>query len=191
MTGHVPRLPFALDPLVAEARRRARRRRAFVCLALAAAATGLTLGLRPGHSSHGGASGSSTAHVPSDRLIVPGISIAGIRFGTPRRDVAKRLGTGKPIAHDLVAYMGGKLEIVYSFHGNYTGRVQALITTWPGFRTRSGVHVGSTREDVHTALRFPCGDGTCSRGLSEMPDAQGTILTMRHGRVADIFVGSD
>ena len=52
-----------------------------------------------------------------------------------RWEVAKLLGTGKPIHHDFVSYMGGRLEIVYSFHAAYTGRVQALITTWPGFET--------------------------------------------------------
>ena len=49
----IPRLPFALDPLIAEAKRRARRRRYLVGLGLVAAvaiATGLTLSLRPGAS---------------------------------------------------------------------------------------------------------------------------------------------
>jgi hypothetical protein len=49
MTVHVPRWPFALDPLIGEAKRRARQRRFLLASALliAALATGLTLGLRP------------------------------------------------------------------------------------------------------------------------------------------------
>jgi hypothetical protein len=63
MTARIPRLPFALDPLIAEAKRRMRRRRYLTALALVAAAsvaTALTLGLRPGQPSRGGVSGSST-----------------------------------------------------------------------------------------------------------------------------------
>ena len=50
MTLHVPRLRFALDPLIGEAKRRARHRRFFIAAALilAAFAIGLTLGLSTG-----------------------------------------------------------------------------------------------------------------------------------------------
>lgn len=46
MTAHVRRLPFALDPLIAEAKRRARQRRFLVvgALSVAALVAGLTLG---------------------------------------------------------------------------------------------------------------------------------------------------
>jgi len=193
MATHVPGLPFALDPLIAEAKRRARRRRYLAGLGLVAAvaiATGLTLGLRPGEPGRGSGAISSGGQVPQDRLIVPGVSIAGIRFGTPRRDVAKRLGTGTPIHRDLVSYWNGRLYVVYSFHDGYTGRVQALVTRWPGFRTRSGLHVGSSGQGLRS-LGFGCANGSCGRGNSQTPDAQGTILTMHHGKVAEIFVGSD
>jgi hypothetical protein len=46
MTVHVPRLPFSFDPLIGEAKRRARRRRvALATLAFAAAAAGVTFGV--------------------------------------------------------------------------------------------------------------------------------------------------
>jgi hypothetical protein len=45
MTAHIPRLPFALDPLIAEAKRRARQRRALgVLVAVAVVAAGTVLG---------------------------------------------------------------------------------------------------------------------------------------------------
>jgi hypothetical protein len=45
MTSHVPRLPFSLDPLMAEAKRRARQRRVLVALvAVAVVAVGAVLG---------------------------------------------------------------------------------------------------------------------------------------------------
>jgi hypothetical protein len=50
MAEHVSRLPFALDPLIAEAKRRMRRRRqlylSLAAVAIASLAFGLTLGLR-------------------------------------------------------------------------------------------------------------------------------------------------
>jgi len=44
MTLHVPRLPFSLDPLMAEAKRRARQRRALVALIAALLAAGAAAG---------------------------------------------------------------------------------------------------------------------------------------------------
>jgi hypothetical protein len=56
MTLHVPRLPFPLDPLVAEAKRQARRRRVAVAtLAVAAVAAGATFGVRTFYGPGGGA----------------------------------------------------------------------------------------------------------------------------------------
>jgi len=192
MTAHIPRLPFTLDPLIAEAKRRMRRRRYFTALALVAAAaisTTLTLGLRPGQSPRGGVSASPTADVPKDRLIVPGLSVAGIRFGTPRRAVEKRLGPGKPVHRDLVSYMGGRLFVVYSFHDGYTGRVRGLVTKWPGFKTSSGVGVGSSQQTVR-ALHAGCANGYCGLGDIRHPDAPGTLFFMQDGKVAEILVGS-
>jgi hypothetical protein len=62
MTARIPHLRLALDPLIAEAKRRMRRRRYLSVLALVAAAavaTALTLGLRPGQPSRGGVSAST------------------------------------------------------------------------------------------------------------------------------------
>jgi len=61
MTAQTPGLPFSLDPLMAEAKRRARQRRVLVgalAVALAVGATGATLALRgPSGESHGLATG--------------------------------------------------------------------------------------------------------------------------------------
>ncbi len=61
MTVRVPRLPLALDPLIAEAKRRMRRRRYLTALAVVAVAAGAaTLALRPWQPPRGGVSASST-----------------------------------------------------------------------------------------------------------------------------------
>src|SRR4051794_29240263 len=56
MTAHVLRLRFALDPLMAEAKRRARQRRTVVAVAVLLA-TGLVAGLTFGFRSPDGGSG--------------------------------------------------------------------------------------------------------------------------------------
>lgn len=63
---HLPRLPFSLDPLIAEAKRRARQRRVIaglVVMVLAGFAVGLTIAVRsPGGSPRGGSAGANFAH---------------------------------------------------------------------------------------------------------------------------------
>jgi hypothetical protein len=73
MTLHVPRLPFALDPLIAEAKRRARQRRLLVvalALALVSAGVGAAFALRPSPSGSGsGAVSPSVAVVASQPVL--------------------------------------------------------------------------------------------------------------------------
>jgi hypothetical protein len=68
MALHVPRLPFSLDPLLAEAKRRMRRRRvlvAIVSVGFAGASVGATLALRaPSGASQGGVSYPTAGIVP-------------------------------------------------------------------------------------------------------------------------------
>jgi hypothetical protein len=147
-----------------------------------------------GHSSHIAATQSGIistdvhGEVPGEnRLIVPGVSIGNIHFREPRSAVDRALGPGKRIAHDYFSYLGGRLRIVYSYHDQYTGRAQALITKWSGYRTRSGIHVGSTRQALNS-LHLSCFNGMCAS--PQNPDYPGIIFTLRHGRVVQIFVGA-
>lgn len=71
MTLHVPRLPLSLDPLIAEAKRRARQRRFLAALGglvSVGVAAGLTLGLP---SSGGGASGTLAGAESTGALTIP------------------------------------------------------------------------------------------------------------------------
>lgn len=90
MTQHVLRLPFSLDPLVAEAKRRARQRRvAIAMLAIAAAAAGLTAGVHATHDHGGGA--------------VAG-PLSGSWHGTPWRIRAADSGDGR---YGMTVLIGG------------------------------------------------------------------------------------
>jgi hypothetical protein len=147
-----------------------------------------------GHSSH--TSATRTRSISNDvhgrvarrnLLIVPAVSIGNIRFGESRRAVERSLGTGKRIARDYFAYLGGRLRIGYSYHDQYTGRAQALVTTWSGYHTRTGIHVGSSRHALN-GLHLNCFSGMCAS--PQNPDYPGIIFYMRHGRVVQIFVGA-
>jgi hypothetical protein len=136
-----------------------------------------------------GGSGSQQ-RTPQNRLIVLGHSIGGIRLGEPRRSVEKAFGPGRSRRRGLVWYFGGRVLVDYWFHDQLTSRVEEVETRWGGFHTRSGVHIGSSRQALR-ALHVTCGDRECSRASGRMPDAPGTVFTMRHGKVAqiDIFYG--
>ncbi len=95
MTLHVPRLPFALDPLIAEAKRRARQRRYLLTLGaliLVALAAGLTLGLRPS----GGGSGSG---VPTTGASV---RVGALRFTVPRGFYRRQIRSNGKLIGTLV-----------------------------------------------------------------------------------------
>jgi hypothetical protein len=133
MTARVPHLRFALDPLIAEAKRRMRRRRYLIVLALVAAtavATALTLGLRPGESSRGGISASTY----SGRLYsVQDVKRAFAQFGWKLRPAASR-------QHGVVT-----LKSVYSFPG----------TVVPPTATRDVVEVATLRSMVGKEPTLP------------------------------------
>ncbi len=126
---------------------------------------------------------------PGRGLIVLGSSIDGIRLGESRTNVEKAFGVGRSIRRGLVSYFGGHLIVNYWFHDGLYKQVEYLQTRWPGYRTRSGVHVGSSRRELGP-LYVTCGGLECALQAGPMPDAQGTIFTMRHGRVAEMTVGS-
>jgi len=126
---------------------------------------------------------------PGRGLIVLGSSIDGIWLGESRRNVEKKFGPGHSTSRGLVWYFGGHLLVNYWFHDGLYKQVEYLQTRWPGYRTRSGVHVGSSRRELGP-LYVTCGGLECALQAGPMPDAQGTIFTMRHGRVAEMTVGS-
>jgi hypothetical protein len=130
----------------------------------------------------------ASSSAPNNRLIVLGRSIGGISLGEPRKSVEKAFGRGTPRRRGVVWYFGGRLQVDYWFHDRLTTRVEGLETRWRGFHTRSGVRVGTSRRALRT-LHVTCGDRECSRLAGPMPDAPGTVFTLRRGKVAriDIF----
>jgi hypothetical protein len=134
-----------------------------------------------------GCGGSDPQQGPQNRLIVLGDSIGGIRLDEPRKSVENALGRGTSKRPGLVSYFGGRLLADYWFHDGLTTRIESLETRWPGFHTRSGAHVGSSRHELR-ALHVTCSDGRCSRAAGQMPDAPGTAFTMRHDKVVQIDV---
>ena len=126
MTVRVPRLPLALDPLIAEAKRRARHRRLLVGVLLAAVAAGLalTLGL-PGGSS----GGRGSAAIPARIAAIPaGTADCGNGRSAPAYAVSG--GGFKPETYttDTVTPMGTYLGGVTSIGG----RVSMTVNTCDG-----------------------------------------------------------
>lgn len=83
MTVRVPRLPFSVDPLIAEAKKRARQRRLLLALAVLLLA-GMTAGLTSAFRSPGGSSppggGLASTHYPQGRA---GANQARLERGRP------------------------------------------------------------------------------------------------------------
>ena len=118
------------------------------------------------------------------RVILLNRSIGEVHLGQPRSAVEKALGLGRP-SRGWVSYFDGRLLVDYVYKVRQTTHVQALVTSWSGFHTRSGVHVGSSVQDVRRRLHLPCGGGSCTSGV---PGRPATILFTRHGTVVRIEV---
>ena len=86
-------------------------------------------------------------------------------------------------------YFGGRLTVDYVYKvGPPTKRVQSIRTTWSGFHTESGIHVGSSLEDVRRVLHAQCAGSNDACNVGHGPGGPGTMLWMRHGKVAWILI---
>ena len=96
MIGSIPRFPCSLDPLMAEAKRRARQRRALVALGvvlLAGLAVGLTLAYRsPGGGPSGGAANGRLSGVTN-----PGSGSDGLGVTKGMTAQTVRATAGRPL----------------------------------------------------------------------------------------------
>ena len=126
---------------------------------------------------------------PAKGLIVLGSSIDRIRLYESRTNVEKTFGVGRSIRRGLVSYFGGHLIVNYWFHDGLYKQVEYLETRWNGYRTRSGVHVGSSRRELRP-LYATCAKGNCVLLAGPWPDPLGTVFTIRNGKVIDITIGS-
>ena len=126
---------------------------------------------------------------PRKGLLVLGSSIDRIRLGESRANVEKAFGRGRSSRRGLVSYFGGHLIVNYWFHDGLYKQVEYLETRWSGYRTRSGVQVGSSRRELRP-LYVTCAKGNCVLLAGPFPDPVGTNFTMRHGKVVDITIGS-
>jgi len=121
---------------------------------------------------------------PRNRLIVVDHSIGGIRLGEQQASVRRALGP-----EPYRGYFRGRLWVDYVFKvGPPKKRVQAIRTNWSGFHTRSGIHVGSTLKEVRHLLHAECGGPNEACNVGHGPGGPGTMLWMRHGKVAWIML---
>jgi hypothetical protein len=121
-----------------------------------------------------GCGGSSGSPVHANTLIVLDRSIGGVALTEKRGDVERTLGEGyllrvedqkppEPRLHfETVLYSNG-LQVGYiSLNADARslsrGRVGYLLTRSPRFRTREGVHVGSTAAELHSIQGVTCGN---------------------------------
>lgn len=147
MLARLPRLPYALDPLIAEAKRRARQRRLLIWLSLAlliALGVGLTVALPP---SGGGSNGVSPAAAGSLREGSPFVSVPKIERARPLRSMSGShpLRRGTRVGNDfsgtrtfatrrdgfalgnLTASEGGPMYPLATTDGGKTWRIAGLI----------------------------------------------------------------
>jgi len=183
MTVHVSGLRLALHPLIAEAKRRMRRRRLtlLALLALVGLGVAVTYVLRPPPGPPAPAAQQPT---PRAQLIVPNRSIGPFSLGESRAQIEKSFGPGT-LVHGWISYFGGRVLLDYVYKvGPPTKHVQAIRTTWDGYRTPSGVHVGSSLPDVRHLLHAACGGPNEACNAGHGPGGPGTMLWMRSGHVA-------
>jgi hypothetical protein len=130
-----------------------------------------------------GCGGSTEDRSPGSTLIALDRSIGGVQLRDQRSEVERALGSGtvihsedqkppEPRLHfEDVIYPNG-LEVGYVSRSATprslrNGRVGYLLTRSPSFRTREGVHVGSSQAALRTIKGVTCGnllDLDCQHG---------------------------
>jgi hypothetical protein len=181
MTSHVSQAPFALDPLIAEAERRARQRRGLVILGvvvLAAVVAGVAFALGFSGGSGGGRGGaglnSASSSAPTGSVqpgaVVAGKRIGPVRAGEPKAQVKKTLGFGtslrlaglalRPVDHGLHVWFYPKVGIYVSYPASrsFFPRARMVMTRSPQYKTSAGIGVGSSLRQLHRALPVRCGE---------------------------------
>lgn len=117
--------------------------------------------------------------------------IGPVHLGERRSAVEKALGPGSEKRRGIVTYFGGRLLVDYWYHDRLYNGVAFLQTSSPRFHTRSGIHVGSNRQDLNArAVRCANETGWCTALLSPMPDGLGMGFRLVHGKVVSIEIGS-
>jgi hypothetical protein len=179
MTLHAWRVPFALDPLIAEAQRRARHRRLLVVLGVALlaavmAGTAVTLGLPGGSSGGAGRAGINRASLSATGRVRPGGVVVGqhigpVRVEEPKAQIKQTLGLGKSLRlagvslrtvdHGRHFWFYPKVGIYVSYPASRALylRASTVMTRSPRYKTRSGIGVGSSLRQLHRVLPVQCG----------------------------------
>jgi hypothetical protein len=127
---------------------------------------------------------------PASHLIVPGESIGPIWLGESRKAIERAVGPGTPLHGPLeVSYLRGHIVVDYVFHDTPTHFAESLATRWSGYRTSSGVGVGSPRKDMRRIYATCEGKTDCYLLQGPWADALATLFAMRNGRITGIGIG--
>jgi hypothetical protein len=189
MTLHVPRLPVSLDPLIAEAKRRARQRRVVIAAVLLAAGlgAGLTLALRssPGGPGSGGPSGAAAGAVAR----VSNRGIGGVRIGaTKAQTVATLSRLFGPPSRRFVSDGCGSPTVTEVAWGNLYAEFRN--DTFSGYRylsgtwLRTGVYPSRNLSSVQPRLATAAGI-TIGDSLQQLRRAEGTLTPVGTARWQD------
>jgi hypothetical protein len=155
-----------------------------------------------------GCGSSARSHVHGDTLIVLDRSMGGVALRERREDAERILGDGhllgaqdqkprEPRLHfEAVRYPNG-LQVGYvsenaTARSVARGRVAYLLTRSPRFRTKEGVHVGSTVAELRSIKGVICGNLLnldCQHG-GRIHNQPGTLfkLSAPHGVVVSIAI---
>jgi hypothetical protein len=154
VTVHLSRLPFALDPLIAEAKRRARQRRLLVALGvvlLAALAPGLTLALRSPGSPSAGGGGPVFNHASFNGAAKPPVTPSGLRLNVPAGWQAVVSKTRNCDPQRLLVASSAPVRIAASGRVAAPGRTAVLVLLLEDRHIRP---LGDLRRPAHFSVRW-------------------------------------
>jgi len=141
----------------------------------------------------------------SERVIVVGGALGGVRAGETRTAVERLLGSGQtdsvtrhhyPRRRDVtlyrVRYGASGLTIVYGQAGAGRERVAGVFSTSPRYHTTTGLRVGATLGIARHRPGIRC---TAQEGYVACQGGRGfeqpvTSFTVRNGRVVQVFMAA-
>lgn len=165
-------------------------RRGFLAAAVVALLVAVALSLALSHHAQARTAQTSAGHLPTVGILIPGVSLAGIKLGMTEKQVGKILGENPVLCTIKITTLcrepvylyeythGEPLGVGVKFHafeGNEQVSAVFMLGTIAGWRTKEGLKIGDPVSNIYNFYSTPY-DTNCI-GFAALSAKSGSVTT--------------